>query len=239
MVVGLQLGLRRVRRLDGISKRSLAVKVLDWCAKPGSVPRNRASTTPKESSPAIVPIASFGIIAAMSKNHVIGVNGRLPWNLRSDRRAFKAATADSVLVLGRRTFDEEANRCHITHAAHSIVVSKTLAEDYSIPEASIRVARSFPKALDIARELCADGELECWVAGGEKLYHEALLHPSASTLLLTIVDTEIDVTDKSHVARFPAKYRWDNKFRLVSSEPGEENGLSFTRNRYERLKGLR
>ena len=99
--------------------------------------------------------------------------------------------------------------------------------------------------------------IDCWVAGGEKLYQEALQHPMAQFLHLTIVDKEIDVMEQNstgqQVARFPAKYRWDHKFRLVEKEqesgslhhdegqqqPHREGDLPFTRFLYQHLNRLR
>jgi dihydrofolate reductase len=117
----------------------------------------------------------------------------------------------------------------------------------------IRLARSFPEALSLAKELVEemalnksdgsdDKNVDCWVAGGENLYNEALLHPSARCLHLTVVDTDIDM-ETGEVVRFPAKYRWDNKFELETKEevaPDSKHGKpGFTQHAYRRLKGRR
>ena len=85
-----------------------------------------------------------------------------------------------------------------------------------------------------------DGEL---VVGGERLYHEAVVHPSAHQLHLTVVDIVVDERDPRNgsIARFPAKYRWDNKFQLLSSAPKADagTGLSYRIDVYRRLKGRR
>ena len=43
----------------------------------------------------------------MSRNRIIGVNGGLPWSLPEDRKNFKALTTGKVLVVGRKTYEEE------------------------------------------------------------------------------------------------------------------------------------
>ena len=60
------------------------------------------------------------------------------------------------------------------------------------------------------------GNLQCWVAGGEQLYEEALQHRSALELHLSVVDVEVDVSsrDVAHVAMFPPKHRWDHNYEL-------------------------
>jgi dihydrofolate reductase len=198
------------------------------------------------------PIDAFGIVAAMSRNHVIGVDGHLPWNLPEDRKAFVALTADKILIIGRRTFEEEPNQSHICHVARCIVVSNTMTID-NYGSDRIQLARSFPEALSLAKKLVDEmmpnrsksdesddtslDNVECWVAGGEQLFHLALLHASARSLHLTVVDTDID-TETGEIAKFPAKYRWDNKFELeVTSESKGEP--SFTEHVYRRIKGRR
>lgn len=219
----------------------------------------------------------FGIVAAMSKNRIIGINGTLPWNLPSDRRFFVNLTKNKVLIIGRKTLLERPSLSHISHARATIVVSKTLFKkenneflDHPLVSRSatpmshelargtrepqqqqekpsspvIHVVESFPEALELAFRLspaCSPAgnnalsnavvdsvdvvpsvitieKIDCWVAGGEKLYQEALDHVNAQFFHLTVVDMIVDDVDKyskDAIARFPPKYRWDHKFRLV------------------------
>ena len=46
------------------------------------------------------------LIAAYSRNMVIGKNGRIPWNLKDDKKRFKELTMGNVVVMGRRTYEE-------------------------------------------------------------------------------------------------------------------------------------
>jgi dihydrofolate reductase len=69
--------------------------------------------------------------------------------------------------------------------------------------------------------LSSSGNIQCWVAGGERLYEEALQHQSASEVHLSVVDVEIDLTSRAvnHVAMFPAKNRWDQNYELINKTP--------------------
>lgn len=213
----------------------------------------------------MVPIEKFGIVAAMSRNHVIGVNGVLPWTLPADREYFKHLTNDKTLILGRHTLFEDSDLRHISHASHVIVLSRTfsvtdltaLQSDHPDLSLSFSIARSFSEALDTARRLkreedpgksakegiASSNQIVCWVVGGERVYHDAVLHPSADQLHLTVVDIDVDESNLTmgSIARFPAKYRWDNKFRLLSSAPKADatSGLSYRIDVYSRLKGRR
>lgn len=188
----------------------------------------------------------------MSRNHVIGVDGELPWNLPEDRKAFMALTNDKILIIGRRTFEEQPNQSHISHVARCIVVSNTMPID-AYGSDRIQLARSFPEALSLAKGLVDElpngsksdesddtslDIIDCWVAGGEQLFHLALLHPSARSLHLTVVDIDID-TETGDIAKFPAKYRWDNKFELEVTSESKDGDLGFTEHVYRRIKSRR
>jgi dihydrofolate reductase len=86
---------------------------------------------------------------------------------------------------------------------------------------------------------------ECWIVGGERIYDEALKHPSAQELHLTIVDTDIDTAEygptNTRVAMFPAKYRWDRNFDEISRSSHESmdrdgNTLNYTHVLYRRKR---
>jgi dihydrofolate reductase len=93
--------------------------------------------------------------------------------------------------------------------------------------------------------LSSSYNIQCWVAGGEKIYEEALKHGSASELHLSVLDMEIDLTSTAitNVTRFPSKYRWDHNYEKISetrlpfSLPTEEmrNEPSFNYRIYKRI----
>lgn len=229
--------------------RYFAVKELPWCSK--GLPPHKAETSKLEKNPKILqPIPAFGIVAAMTKNHIIGVNGILPWNIPEDRQDFIQLTKGKVLIIGRKTLEEQTALSHISHVAKCIVISKTI-EKSNIKEPAkleIHVVQSFPEALDLARringvslekETESPNELQCWVAGGEGVYNVAVLHPSARVLQLTVIDMEVEVETAAtnEIVRFPPKYHWDTKFRLASVEETTTTGdhaVKFTKYLYIR-----
>eukprot|EP00980_Cylindrotheca_fusiformis_P008883 scaffold1900_cov123-Cylindrotheca_fusiformis.AAC.9 len=240
------------------SVRFFSVKQLPWCA-PSDAPTRPARTMvkPKDDFSNFQPIKRFGIIAAVSacRNRVIGMNGRLPWSLPEDRKLFKSLTRDGVIIIGRRTLEEHSNLVHVDHARSCIVVSKTIENlDYyqqSSDSVTLHRARSFPEALHLARELNDEGDIEnikalsCWVAGGEKIYEEALKHASAAELHISWVQQSFSLRSndetssrKKSFAQFPAKYRWDNKFKPVSEKayPKSETSLAFVYKVYKPLR---
>ena len=47
----------------------------------------------------------IGLIAALDRRRAIGRGNALPWHMPDDLKHFKALTAGTPMVMGRRTFD--------------------------------------------------------------------------------------------------------------------------------------
>lgn len=193
----------------------------------------------------------FGIVAALTKNRVIGVNGSLPWKhtaIPQDRDHFVKLTHNKILIIGRKSFaEEDPTGAHVNHVRVCIVVSRTMSDSDLVdrnggPE--LKLARSFDEALDVASHeiaanfkmqsgnaaldndkddtcrLSKNGTIECWVAGGELIYQEALQHDNADEVHLTHVDMTVDLdqyeTTKSAIAFFPVDFLERNGFEEVS-----------------------
>ena len=177
----------------------------------------------------------LGVVAAVSKNGIIGVNGSLPWSIPMDRQQFVDLTSDTILIVGRKTYFEQDPPVHVAHARCCIVVSTTLTvSDIPLHRSNgqdrpdcVRIVPSLEEALWLATELvermndCSStspSSVSCWIAGGQDLYTRALQHPWVQTVHLTVVDTEIDCTGSgvTEVARFPSRDLWDRHFVPVS-----------------------
>jgi dihydrofolate reductase len=229
-----------LRCCGGLRYRQFSIKELPWCATSSRPAGQSKNNTLKDLPLPWTPIDRFGIVACMSRNRVIGVNGTLPWDIPEDRKRFTELTKGTILVVGRQTFQERPNQSHVSHAAACIVISKTLQLkniDTSALVASgteLHIAQTFPQALHVAREVqerlfpkdvepTTTTTLHCWVAGGEPVFHAAIMHPSAKVLDLTVVDVDIDTASSTGNttlrvwAKFPPKYHWDTRFQQVSA----------------------
>jgi len=289
---------------------------------------------PGTESSSIVPGMEYGIVAAMSRNGIIGIEKRIPWYLPMDRSIFKSLTKDRTVILGRRTLEEDPTLDHICHTRSCIVLSTTMRNNNNktttssssssssgqtttvatpstkkgfeyqtglfkkfAPNTDFKVAGSLSEALEMAAaEAAATGaatvneniatsssnaglssydkqqeqeegikydirtvptdqpsvsfenNVECWIAGGQSLYEEALLGCPRGTVVsevhLSVVDIDINlntdvpgqkddnVTDgrhakrqHQHVARFPDPSLWIHNYDQISKvifPPDEE-----------------
>jgi dihydrofolate reductase len=113
------------------------------------------------------------IIAALSEDHVIGVNNTLPWSIPEDLRRFKEITTGHTVIMGRKTFESIGmalpNR-------HNIVLSNTLLSN------QVKVAGSLEEAFNSVLE----GENKVFIIGGQRVYEDTI--DIADEMYLTVVE---------------------------------------------------
>jgi dihydrofolate reductase len=127
-------------------------------------------------------IPKITMVVAMSMNNVIGKEGKLPWNIPSELRHFKAVTTGKVVVMGRKTH-ESIGRLLPERA--NLVLTKD--KDYSQLPGAIKVTShaKLCQLLDVF-----SNRQEIYVIGGEEIYNYYL--PVADEIIRTIVDAELD-----------------------------------------------
>lgn len=162
------------------------------------------------------------LIAAVSKNNVIGKNNCIPWNVPEDLEFFKKTTTGSVLILGRKTFESIGR---VLPERVFIILSK---KSVIFPEGVFH-AVSFDNALKIGKQLCQNREKkEIFIAGGEAVFSEALAADCVERIYLTRFNFEIPGGDRF----FPDFDR--NKF-LEETVYRSKGNIPFSVNLYSRL----
>jgi dihydrofolate reductase len=122
----------------------------------------------------------ISLVAAVSRNGVIGRDGGLPWHVSSDLKRFKAITMGKPIIMGRKTWKSLPQK-PLT-GRRNIVISRRAAP----PDLEGAVwARSAQEALALA----GDADEICVIGGGE-VY--ALFLPMATRIYLTEVQVEVD-----------------------------------------------
>ena len=126
----------------------------------------------------------YELIVAMSKNGVIGSNNKLPWHIPEDLRYFKAITMNSIIIMGRKTF-ESLPTGPLLHRVH-IVITRN-------PSSYVNADRvkycSYADAINIIeRERVIRQKV--FVIGGAEIY--SLFFQRCVKLHLTVVDVEVN-----------------------------------------------
>ncbi|MBA1148447.1 type 3 dihydrofolate reductase [Ectothiorhodospiraceae bacterium WFHF3C12] len=140
-----------------------------------SGPWPRTTTGPDDLTDNHAPTIS--LIAAMSRNRVIGRDGTLPWRLPADMRHFVAMTRGKPVVMGRKNYEDIGRplpkRTNIV-----------LTTQHGFAAEGCLIAHTVDEAIALAGDVP-----EIMVIGGEAVY-EAFL-PRADRIYLTVVDAAI------------------------------------------------
>lgn len=121
----------------------------------------------------------LSLIAAMSENHVIGREGRLPWHLPADLKWFRQKTMGHHIIMGRKTWESPG---HPLPGRTSLVISRHI--DYVAPGAIV------VDSLEAALARVADADQEPFIIGGGEIFEQAL--PYVGRMYLTVVHALIE-----------------------------------------------
>ncbi len=156
----------------------------------------------------------IAIIAARSKNNVIGKNGRIPWRIKGEQKQFRELTTGNAVIMGRKSYEEIGrplpNRKNIIVSTRKTFTGENLVTVKSLKEA-----------------LAVAGDSDVYVSGGYGLFKEAL------TIADKLYITEVDVTVEDGDVFFP---EFDpDEFDFEEGETGGDE-IKFTRTVYTRKK---
>jgi dihydrofolate reductase len=179
----------------------------------------------------------IGMIAAVTINGVIGVDGKLPFDYAADMKHFRKTTADSTVIMGRKTFEGIGRplpkRRNIVISSQQIT-TPGVETFHSLTEALMR-ASVIPAVAHFDEE---GNEIDMsppiWLIGGSCIYEEGMNF--ADKILLTLTP-EMEL--RKPAVRFP----WISPFRfeLKSLAPlcPEDATCELQLATYERIKKSR
>ena len=141
------------------------------------------------------------LIVAISENNVIGIEGKIPWNIPKDLKRFKELTLEHSLIMGRKTYESIPEKFRPLPKRKNIVMSNSLS-----PMEGIYIARNIDEALNLLEEK------DSYVIGGAEIYKAFL--PIANGIEITRVHRNYKGD-----AFFPSEIEW-NEWELINEEKG-------------------
>ena len=159
----------------------------------------------------------LSIIAAMSRNRVIGRDNGLPWRLPADLARFKRLTLGHYLLMGRKTFESIGRPLP---GRTTVVITRR--KDYA-PK-GVPVAHSVEEAVQMA------SGTEAFITGGAEIYRQTLALALADRLYLTVLEKEF--TGDAYFPEFD-----ESAWQLISRErhePSEDIDYPYTFLVYDR-----
>lgn len=156
----------------------------------------------------------ISLVAAMSKNRVIGKDNQLPWRIPEDLKFFKTVTSGKIMIMGRKTFESLPGI--LPHRFHIVISRSEIVSD----EEDIQFVNSVDEAMTLAQDMIKKSKQqehpwpeEVCVIGGGEIYKQTL--PLAHKIYLTEIDQVIDGD-----TYFPEVNV--NDFKLAESSPREK-----------------
>jgi dihydrofolate reductase len=162
------------------------------------------------------------LIVAVAENGVIGLNGKMPWQLPGELKYFRARTIGKPVIMGRKTFQSLGKPLP---GRENIVVTRDAAFAVAGAEMVASVAAGIARAREIAAKTGAE---EVMVIGGGEIYAQAM--PLVRRVYLTRVALRPD-GDAYFADLAP------DTWRLTSSAPvvTRVDGVSATACVYDRV----
>lgn len=131
----------------------------------------------------------IALIASISKNNCIGRDNDLPWHIPEDLKFFKTKTTNTVVVMGRKTWESIPEKYRPLPNRTNVVITRQT--DYVVQE-GVHVFADVTEALEKFKDE------PIMIIGGGQMYAQTI--DIADTLYITHVDQEIPVCH----AFFPA-----------------------------------
>ncbi len=123
-------------------------------------------------------------IAAMSRNHVIGKDNKIPWHIPEELAHFKRTTLGKPIIMGRKSYESLGKplpgRANIVVSRHPEAIQGDVIAVGTIEEA-------LERAKEIARR---DGVDEIFITGGSQIYQAALT--VTQRFYLTVIDRDYE-----------------------------------------------
>lgn len=123
---------------------------------------------------------SLSLIAGISKNNCIGVNGSLPWDIPEDLKHFREMTAGKTVLMGRKTWESLPAKFRPLPNRTNIIITRQT--DYSVPP-GVEVYATIDEATD------KHSNEEIMVIGGAEIYKQTI--EQANTLYITHINQTV------------------------------------------------
>ena len=121
------------------------------------------------------------LIWAMTKNHVIGLQNKMPWHIKEDLIYYKEHTAGKTVVMGENTYYSLKGYYKSKPLPYGKIYVASLNENLILEDAIV---------ISDVIQLFKTTREDLWVVGGATIYQLAL--PYADTLYISWVKKEYE-----------------------------------------------
>ncbi len=163
------------------------------------------------------------LIAAVSKNWVIGVDNKIPWNLPEDLKHFKNETSGGIIVMGKKTYDSIGGK--LLPNRLNIILSKSMSSWSRSPFISNSLQTSHGIIVKDFESINMMEDMKLltnwnrlYYIGGGSIYEYALENDNSKIdkMIITHVDIEVKTY---HSVYFPHDSIFWNHWKVQDSTP--------------------
>ena len=146
----------------------------------------------------------LSVIVACDDNGGIGYNNDIPWKIKADLMYFQKLTKDTIVVMGRKTWDSIGSK-PLKNRINIVITSQDRLLSQNKPDKCM-----FYSSLKEALQGVSDAHVKVYIIGGSRLYTEALTLPECKTVYVTHVKLHEGIDGSS----CSNKYKCDTYFPL-------------------------
>ncbi len=126
------------------------------------------------------------LIVSMTKDRIIGVEGKLPWKYSEDLRRFRRMTLGGTVIMGRKTWDSIPEHYRPLVGRLNIILSRDKERADSHDHPNLIFFPDLVGALKFTKEHLPP-KRDTWIIGGGEIYREALENVEINVEHLDIV----------------------------------------------------
>lgn len=149
----------------------------------------------------------ISLIAAVSRNQVIGYKGSIPWHLPSDLKRFRRLTSGKYVIFGRKTYESIGKPL-----PDRKIIVMTRDPTWNPGSKSVLTAHDIEDALTLCR-----GEEEIFVGGGSEIYN--LFMPFCDRLYLTYILEDFIGDTRFNVEKLPEMKEVYKEINTLDNHP--------------------
>lgn len=181
----------------------------------------------------------INLIVAVCENMGIGVNGGLPWKLKSELAHFARLTKETreegkknMVIMGRRTWESIPDKFRPLPGRVNMILSSKMSSN-GVPE-NVLVCSSFESAIkEVQKQPLADQIETVWVIGGSSVYQLALASEFCHRVYLTKINKVFDCD--TFLPPVDEKIFQRVNDSAVPQDLQEENGTTYEYVVYEKM----
>jgi len=169
----------------------------------------------------------FNIIVALDQNNGIGKDGKMPWNISSDLKHFKAITSNvsergkmNVVIMGRKTWESIPKEFRPLKDRINVVLTKNT--DLKFPQ-NVMICDSFKKAIELFDVVDMKDKIDqIFVIGGAQVFGEAIRFSNCKKIYVTHVNNVFECD-----TFFPPYTEDFKQFSLQDAPKNQEISLKY------------